>query len=168
MIHDVEIRTLMEASLEEFAHNCSLFLPHFNDIYSAWLIKHIRRGQHTQLALTAPQLSTKVVMSWIKLPCILVANVGIYRTFTPPNVSAKGEQLPVITLWDWYLSLSRSVINPLKVYFEHPPILPDILTPAILDDNLWDWDCRSGSNSRVPLPIMAIIDLYSFHTSTAQ
>lgn len=32
-------------------------------------------------------------MSVVKIPCVLIATIGLYRCFTPPNVAAKAEQV---------------------------------------------------------------------------
>lgn len=54
-------------------------------------------------------------MSLIKLPCILVANVGLHYAFTPPSVAVKSEQLPIVTFWDWYVSVAVHVMKARRV-----------------------------------------------------
>ncbi|KAF9462310.1 hypothetical protein BDZ94DRAFT_1298638 [Collybia nuda] len=54
-------------------------------------------------------------MSMAKPICILLASVGLHCTFTPPSTATKGEQLPIVTFWDRYMSLTTSVIQPRKM-----------------------------------------------------
>lgn len=55
------------------------------------------------------------VMSIIKVPCILVATVGLHKTFTAPNVSSKGEELPPTSLLDWSMMIMRRYMGAIKV-----------------------------------------------------
>ncbi|KAF9468413.1 hypothetical protein BDZ94DRAFT_785483 [Collybia nuda] len=79
-------------------------------------------------------------MSIIKIPCILVATVGLHKTFTPPNIASKGETLPEAGLRDWLLMMSRNLLGSIK--FVHWVV--GIAEAAIIWAN--NWPLAPGSN----------------------
>ncbi|KAF9468406.1 hypothetical protein BDZ94DRAFT_1246732 [Collybia nuda] len=56
-------------------------------------------------------------MSLARLPCILVATVGLHKTWTAPDASTKAEQAPVTNIWDWFLHKVRDFTMPVKSVF---------------------------------------------------
>ncbi|KAF9465726.1 hypothetical protein BDZ94DRAFT_1188752 [Collybia nuda] len=52
-------------------------------------------------------------MSLLKLPCILAATIGLYHSFTPPNVSKKSEQTSRKNILEHIAFAARSVTRPL-------------------------------------------------------
>jgi hypothetical protein len=109
-------------------------------------------------------------MSIIKLPCILVATVGVQKTFTAPNVSSKDEEFPAINLWDRYLITTRKLMKGIKVrssfqyWFSQSPRLSTELRHSFLAGCILGCGNSRGSDHlRQQLAVIREVEPDPFH-----
>ncbi|KAF9462770.1 hypothetical protein BDZ94DRAFT_1219396 [Collybia nuda] len=51
---------------------------------------------------------------FVKLPCVLLATLGLHISFTPPGVSSEKDEAPIQNGWDRYLKTMIKLLKPIK------------------------------------------------------